>query len=93
MKKVTVLMIVAGTLSILSGCTEKKPVEVVQTVEWYKANKPERLEMLSKCKNNPGELAATANCVNASSAASAITWGARGGIQVKPLTADEINKR
>jgi hypothetical protein len=93
MKNLTVLMIVAGIISMLTGCTEKKPAEVVQTVEWYKANKPERLEMLAKCKNNPGELAATPNCVNASSAASAITWGAKGGIQVQPLTADEINKR
>lgn len=93
MKNLTVLMIVAATMSMLTGCTEKKPAEVVQTVDWYKANKPERLEMLAKCKNNPGELAVTPNCVNASSAASAITWGAKGGIQVQPLTADEINKR
>jgi hypothetical protein len=93
MKKITALMIMAGFLSMLSACTEQKPVEVVQTVDWYKANKPERLTMLDKCKNNPGELASTPNCVNASKAASAITWGAKGGVRLEPLTAEDLNKK
>ena len=92
MKKPIISLIVVAILSILSGCGKEKSVEVVQTVDWYKANKAERLEMLAKCKNNPGELAATPNCINASRAASAITWGARGGIQVEPLTAEDFKK-
>jgi hypothetical protein len=92
MKKSTISMVMVAVLSILSGCQEEKPVDVVQTVDWYKANKAERLEMLAKCKNNPGELAATPNCINASRAASAITWGAKGGIQVEPLTAEDLKK-
>jgi hypothetical protein len=95
MKKFTVLLVITGTLSILAGCNEEKPVEVVQTVDWYKANKIERAEVLTKCKANAGELAATPNCVNASRANSSTTWGAKGGgiAPVKPLTADEINKK
>lgn len=94
MKKITVLLM-AGTLTVLAGCKEEKPAEVVQTVEWYKANKTERAEVLAKCKANPGELAATPNCVNASRADSSSTWGAKGGgiSPVKPLTADDINKK
>lgn len=95
MKKFTVLLVVAGTLSMLAGCKEEKPVEAVQTVDWYKANKIERAEVMAKCKANLGELAATPNCVNASRADSATTWGAKGGgiAPVKPLTADQINKK
>nr|BCT99694.1 entry exclusion protein [uncultured bacterium]BCU00308.1 entry exclusion protein [uncultured bacterium] len=98
MKKLTVLLVVAGTLSMLAGCKEDKPetpAEVVQTVDWYKAHKAERAEVLAKCKANPGELAATPNCVNASRADSSSTWSAKGGgvSPVKPLTADDINKK
>jgi hypothetical protein len=99
MKKLTVLLVVAGTLSVLAGCKEDKPAEapadVVQTVDWYKANKAERADVLAKCKANPGELAATPNCVNASRADSSSTWGAKGGgvSPVQPLTADQINKK
>lgn len=96
MNKFTVLLVVAGTLSMLAGCKEDKPAEeVVQTVEWYKAHKTERAEVLAKCKSNPGELAATPNCVNASRADSSTTWSAKGGgiSPVKPLTADQINKK
>jgi hypothetical protein len=94
MKKIFVLLVAVGMLSMLVSCKEEKPVaEIVQTVDWYKAHKTERAEMLAKCNNNPGELAASPNCVNASRADSAITWGATGsGIKVKPLTADQIYK-
>lgn len=95
MKKFTVLLVIAGALSVLAGCKEEKPVEVVQTVEWFKAHKAERAETLAKCKSNPGELAATPNCINASRADSATTWGAKGGgiAPIKPLSAGDISKK
>jgi hypothetical protein len=95
MKKLTVLLVVAGALAMLSGCEEDKPAEVVQTVDWYKAHQTERDEVLAKCKVNPGELAVTPNCVNASRSDSSSTWSAKGGgiSPVRPLTAEEINKK
>lgn len=60
------LMIVSA---ILSGCGKQEPV---QTVDWYKANSPERLKVLERCNANPGELALTPNCVNAKTAANAL---------------------
>lgn len=94
MKNITVSLVVAGSLLTLAGCQEAQSAEVVQTVDWYKANSIARNEVLAKCRNNPGEMAATPNCVNASRAASSITWSARGaGVQVKPLTAEQINKK
>lgn len=94
MKKSTVLLVVAGALTMLAGCREDAPGDVVQTVDWYKTHKVERAEVLAKCRANPGELAVTSNCMNAGRADSSVTWSAKGaGISVKPLTADKINKK
>jgi len=59
---------------VLAGCGESTSV---QTVDWYKANKPERLAMLTKCNANPGELATSPNCVNAKVAQNQVTFGSR----------------
>ena len=56
---------------LLAGCgggDKTAQTDVVQTVDWYKAHKAERLDMLKKCNNNPGQLALTPNCVNAAKA-------------------------
>lgn len=95
MKKNVVMMLAAVAALALAGCKEDKPQdvvdnpqEVVQTVEWFKEHKAEREAQLAMCKSNPGELAATPNCVNASRADSSSTWSARGGaIRVAPLSA------
>jgi hypothetical protein len=92
-KKSTMVLVLFGAFVALPGCKESAPVEVVQTVEWYKANKIERANVLAKCQSNPSQLAATPNCVNASRADSASTWSAKGGgiRPIMPLTSDEIN--
>ncbi|MET0321498.1 MAG: EexN family lipoprotein [Duganella sp.] len=93
MKKTTAVLAVAALaiLAILAGCQKDNPAEVVQTVDWYKANKEERVKVVAKCKNNPGELAATPNCINASRADASMVWSSRKGIQVKPMTAEDLN--
>lgn len=94
MKKNAVMMLAAAAVLALAGCKDDKPQEVVQTVEWFKEHKSEREAQLTKCNSNPGELAATPNCVNASRADSDVTWGSRGGIKAPaPLTAEDINKK
>lgn len=72
------LMIVTA---ILSGCGKQEPV---QTVDWYKANSPERLKVLERCNANPGELALTPNCVNAKTAANALVLEKREYKQREP---------
>ena len=59
--------------------------EPVQTVDWYKANAPERLKVLERCKANPGELALTPNCVNAKTAANALVLENREYKQREPM--------
>ena len=63
MKKISFVLAVAV---ILAGCGESTPV---QTVDWYKNHDAERKGMILKCEENPGELAATPNCINAKTAA------------------------
>lgn len=53
----------------LVGCGK----EEVKSVKWYKQNETARTEMLSKCKENSGELKLSANCVNAQDAESALS--------------------
>ncbi|MGE0645345.1 MAG: EexN family lipoprotein [Nitrospira sp.] len=66
-------VLISGTIA-LTGCT-KEALEPVNTVEWYKAHDVEREAMLTKCLNNPGQLAETPNCVNAKEAASRLFLG------------------
>ena len=80
MKKLPTLLLLAAV--VLAGCNEK---DQVQTVDWYKANAPERAAMLAKCKANPGELAASPNCINANRAETAVDGAKRGGLNVQPL--------
>jgi len=65
MKKLSIAL---AALMALAGCKEDQPVEVVQTVDWYKAHDAERIEMVKKCKNSLGEIAGTPDCINAKSA-------------------------
>lgn len=82
-------------LALLSGCGEDdKQAELTRTVDWYKEYKAERSAKLEECKNNPGELSATPNCINAQKAASSLTWSKRGRPKLVPLKADQtVNKR
>ena len=75
---------------LLAGCGEQEQGETVQTVDWYRANSADRAAILAKCRANPGELGLTANCVNASQAANAVTWGARGS-GIKPVAPPSVN--
>jgi len=80
MKKLSAFLFIAA--AALTGCNEKDPV---QTVDYYKANAPERAAMRDKCKANPGELAASPNCINANRAETAVDGAKRGGLNVQPL--------
>lgn len=81
MKKLSALLFLAALA--LTGCKDNDPV---QTVDWYMANTPERLAMLEKCKANPGELSASPNCVNATSAQFKSQFSGDKGVKAKAPT-------
>ena len=74
MKKFSIALV---AFMALAGCKEDQPVEVVQTVDWYKAHDAERIEMVKKCKNSPGVIAGTPNCINAKSAHDQTIFGSQ----------------
>lgn len=63
----------------------KPKEETVQTVTWFKEHKEERLAMLKRCSENPGELGDSPNFVNASQADNELDAAKRGGLEVKPI--------
>lgn len=62
MKNILPILIIA-VAAMVSGCQS----EETRSVEWYRApeNKVAFEAKLAECKNNPGELKNTPNCVNA----------------------------
>lgn len=88
MKKNAVM--VFTLIAVLAGCKEDKPQE---PVEWFKEHQAERELRLAKCNSNPGELAATPNCVNASRADSSSVWSKRGGIKAPAALTFEKHDR
>lgn len=66
----------------LAACGDNTPV---QTVDWYKAHTPARNAMIAKCEASPGELAASANCINAKTAANHLAVDKRGYFDLKPI--------
>ena len=73
LRPIVVTMSLSGVLG-LAGCT-KEALDPVQTVEWYKTHETERMAVLQKCMNNPGQLEGTPNCINARGAADALFRG------------------
>jgi len=70
------LLLLAGFFALaLAGCS----AEETKTVVWYlqPENKPALDAKLAECRNNPGELGKTPNCVNARKAAERIFMGGK----------------
>lgn len=86
MKKLSIFLVV---MAALAGCGEKT---AVQTVDWYKEHEAERLEMIEKCRSNPGELGASPNCINAIKAANALVLAKRGYTKRAPINLFEEGK-
>lgn len=89
MKKTIYSLFIVPALLFISptsfaGCNEELK-EIVQTVEWYKDNKEVRLLKIENCDNNPGELAATPNCLNAHHAENMVNSEKRGLLNSPPI--------
>jgi hypothetical protein len=63
-----------NALMVTIGHSEAR--DATKSVSWYQAHKAERLIVVAECNDNPGELAAAPNCVNALRANGATSWAA-----------------
>ena len=57
----------------LTGCNEADPSRQTKTVGWFFDHRDELALILKACRDNPGELAKTPNCVNAVEARKKVT--------------------
>ena len=75
MKKLlmVIALLIFGALSVACSSEEAK------TVDWYMApeNKQALHEKIAECRNNPGKLQNTPNCINAQKAADRIVLGGK----------------
>lgn len=70
-KTLILIPVVFSSLLLLSACEKE---EVVHDVEWYLAHEDELDAKIEECKNNPGELSKTPNCINAGQAERKRQW-------------------
>ena len=92
MKKIIVGAL-CGALILLGGCGAEKEQETVHMVPEFKEN-PELLkEFLTRCNANPGELSATPNCINVTSAAQQMVLEHRQAQSRKPIQWGEAGSK
>ena len=84
-RNIALATIVSATLT---GCfDDAQPTGPAHDVDWFLANQDERNEVLKQCRNNPGKLAETSNCINAGKAAERDTSGSLRNLEgIKPLS-------
>jgi hypothetical protein len=66
------LMLIAGVAG-LTGCNEVTTSRQTKTVGWFFDHRDELAVTLKACRDNPGELGKTPNCVNANEARNKVT--------------------
>lgn len=81
MKKFNLITFLFVFLS-LTACFD----EETKTVEFYKTHDVERKKQIKKCRNNPGELTVTPNCINSTKAKNSIQVMATGGLEPIDVT-------
>ena len=76
------------SLCLLAGALLAGPAmaESTYTVDWYRHHSAERSTKLQECRNNPGELGSTPNCMNAEKADAIEETTKTGRLQLRPLT-------
>jgi len=83
-RNIALATVVSATLT---GCFDDQPTGPAHDVDWFLANQAERIEVLEQCRNNPGELAETSNCINAEKAAVRDTSGSLRNLEeIEPLS-------
>lgn len=69
MKILTALALILA-FGVTTGIAAQSSADTPKTVDWYMApeNKAALEEKLKECRNNPGQLANTPDCINAQAA-------------------------
>jgi hypothetical protein len=66
-------ILVVAVAATLTGCNEADMAEQTKTVGWFLDHRNELAVAIKACRDNPGELGKTPNCINANEARNKIT--------------------
>ena len=72
MRITTSILLVAVTAAV-AGCNEANNSQRTNAVGWFLDHRDELAMALKACRDNPGELGKTPNCINANEARNKIT--------------------
>ena len=70
--RLAVLLLTVGAAA-LTGCNDANEGKQVKTVDWFLDHRDELAMALKACRDDPGALGTTPNCVNANEARNKIT--------------------
>lgn len=73
MKTMASILLITATVVSIAGCNEADTGRQTKTVGWFFDHRDELAVTLKACRDNPGELAKTPNCVNAVEARNKVT--------------------
>jgi hypothetical protein len=71
--KMTLPILLIAVAAALTGCNDADKGQQTKTVGWFLDHRDELAVALKACRDNPGELAKTPNCVNANEARNKVT--------------------
>jgi hypothetical protein len=66
-------ILVIAVAAALTGCNESDRSRQTKTVGWFLDHRDELAMALKACRDNPGELGKTPNCINANEARNKVT--------------------
>jgi hypothetical protein len=71
--RITPSILLVAVAAALAGCNEADTSHPPKTVGWFFEHRDELAATLKACRDNPGELAKTPNCINANEARNKVT--------------------
>ena len=71
--RITPSILLVAVTAALAGCYETDTSRPPKTVGWFFEHRDELAVTLKACRDNPGELAKTPNCINANEARNKVT--------------------
>lgn len=71
--RTTPSMLLVAVAAALAGCNEADTSHPPKTVGWFFEHRDELAVALKACRDNPGELSKTPNCINANEARNKVT--------------------
>ena len=71
--RITTSILLVAVVAALAGCNEANNSQQTKTIGWFLDHRDELAMALKACRDNPGELGKTPNCINANEARNKIT--------------------